>query len=258
MSFCGSGTVAVASAALHPVYGRGQPILFFEEFYEMGCIGELAFAADLRYRFVGRYQKQAGVHQALFDHPFVRRFMEMSPELLLERCEAFVADTGQVSDVNIIENVVLDDLCKTLGCHIDTVEYFAFDTAIGSGQQQIDQFGGFESLSRDVIGEDVFPEILADGGEKILYGVPGRVNDLVFTQAVLARVFVGDLEFVLHAQGRKYVVQHLGSVEKQNLFVGFAAFGNHFGIVCSYTQVEHISLVDLGAGVTVEEIFSPP
>ena len=66
------------------IVDRRDAEFLLEKFDEMGGVGEIAFDADFRNRFVGGDQQQSRMHQALLDEPFVGRFVKMLFELFLE------------------------------------------------------------------------------------------------------------------------------------------------------------------------------
>ena len=74
----------VSGEVLLSVYCWGCAVLLFEEFDEVGCVGDVAVVANLGDRLARRDEQQSGLEQSLSGEPAVGRHIEVAAELLLE------------------------------------------------------------------------------------------------------------------------------------------------------------------------------
>lgn len=237
------------------VGGRSHRILLLKEFDKMRGIGEGAFVADLRDGFRGRDEQQACVHQSLTDVPFVRRHLEVAPELLFERGQRTVRQLGKFLDRDVVEDVVVNDLFEILAGRIDVAQDLAFQTAVLVGDEQVDQFGHFDVLGRFVVQEVFVAQIVVGVGEKAADGVPAGHGDMGVAAAVLARMFVGNVQTVSDIQMQQNALQIGRGVVEENLLVGLSVIGYVLHIMMTYTQIKDIAAGKFLAGVPVVEVL---
>ena len=224
----------------------------------MRRVGEVALQSDLRYRLVGRDEKQARMHEALFDEPLVGRLVEVAFELLLERCEAAVALAGQLVDGDVAEYIFIYGLLEVLLGHVHVAEYFGLEAALLLRDDEIYQLGHFDVLGGLVVGEEVVSDILIGGGEEVLHGIGGGIYHMAVLTTLLARVRVGYVELVGHVEVRENFGQLFGGVVEDYLLERAAVLGNILSVVVPGAEVEHIALSHLVTRVAIVDILFAP
>lgn len=239
-----------------PVNGRRKAVFLFEKFDVVRSVGESALRSDVRDGFVGRYEEQPGMCQTPFEEPSVGRLVEVANEFFFKRSEAFVAQCCEFLRAESVEDVSLDDLLESFRGRVRIAQDTAFDAAFRIGNEQVNQFGGFEFLGGRFFAEDVVFQILVYVAEKVTDYVPGGTG-YVRELALFFGVGTGRIDFqlVIDAQRRQDFPQVFGRIEEGDLFVGLSFFGYVFRVMGTDAQIEDVSLADFVARVTVVDVF---
>ena len=205
----------------------------FEEFDKVRGVGKGALVANLRNRFRGGRQQEAGVEESLVDKPPVGRGEEVAVKLLLEGGQRAVVQARQLLDGDLLEDVVVDNLLETLLLVVHALQHLALDATLLVGDKQVDQFGHLDVFCRLVVAELRILQVTIRVVEEGAQGAPRLHRQGVLVATHHAGVFVGDVEAIGQIQVYQNPLQLFGSIVEDNLLEGEPLLGLILDVVGS-------------------------
>ena len=192
------------------------------------------------------------MHQTLTYKPLVGWRKEVATKLLLEGCHTAITARCQLLDGYIAEYMTINKLLKTLARGVDIRQNFAFQTAVHSRYDEVDEFGHFYILGSGVVTEHIVAQILVERHKEVACGTPRGAHNVAALATRRTRVVVHYVEIVVHTQIGEYLPQVLGRIVARNLLEGVLfALGYILGVVMSLGQKEYLATLHLVPNVTI-------